>query len=64
MYVYLDTGRRPEEEVQSPIVGVEMYDGNEVYNPKKCKIQKHMVVLKDYKQWGFLIESNIFYSSV
>ena len=52
VYVYLDKNR-PEEEVQSPIVGVEMYDGNEVYDPEKCKIQKHAVVLKDHKQWGF-----------
>ena len=52
VYVYLDKNR-PEEKVQSPIVGVEMYEGNEVYDPKKCKIYKHAVVLKDHKQWGF-----------
>ena len=52
MYVYLDTNR-PEEEVQSPIVGVEMYNGNEVFDPQKFKIQKHAVVLEDHKQLGF-----------
>ena len=49
VYVYLDKNR-PEEKVQNPVVGLEMYDGNEVYDPKKCNIQRHVVVLKDYEQ--------------
>ena len=61
--VYLDNNR-PEDEVdfvQSPIVGVEMYNGNEVFDPQKFKIQKHAVVLEDHKQLGFWIEFDIFY---
>ena len=46
VYVYLDKNR-PEEKVQSPIVGLEIYD------PKKCNIEGHAVVFDDHKQWGF-----------
>ena len=64
--MYLDNNR-PEDEVdfvQSPIVGVEMYNGNEVFDPQKFKIQKHAVVLEDHKQLGFWIELNIFYMNL
>ena len=50
--MYLDKNR-PEKEVHSPIVGVEMYDGARVYDPETCRIQKHAVVLKDQKLLGF-----------
>ena len=50
--VYLDNNR-PEKEVHSPIVGVEMYDGVGVHDPEKCKLQKHAVTLKDHKLLGF-----------
>ena len=46
--VYLDNNRA-EKESPSPIVGVEMYDGVGVYDSETCKLQKHAVVLKDYK---------------
>ena len=59
--MYLDNNR-PEDEVdfvQNPIVGVEMYNGNEVFDPQKFKIQKHAVVLEDHKQLGFWIEFKV-----
>ena len=46
VYVYLDKNR-PEKEVQSPIVVVEIKD------PKKCDIERHAVVFDDHKQWRF-----------
>ena len=39
---------RPEEEVHSPIVGVEMYSKDD----PKVKIRKHAVVLKESKVIG------------
>ena len=39
---------RPEEEVHSPIVGVEMYSKDD----PKVKIRKHAVVLKESKALG------------
>ena len=50
--VYLDKNR-PEKDVHSPIVGVEMYDGVKVYDPETCTLQKHAVVLRDHKLLGF-----------
>ena len=50
--MYLDNNQQ-KKKVHSPIVGVEMYDGDEVYDPTTCKIQKHAVVLSDNKLLGF-----------
>ena len=47
--LYLDTNR-PEKEVHSPIVGVEMYSKND----ETEKIQKHAVVLKEPKLLGYI----------
>ena len=52
--VHLDNSR-PDKDVHSPIVGVEMYDGVGVYDPdvfklQNIQLQKHAVVLKDLKE--------------